>query len=422
MTLSLFHLLTVYSSLFSLPPAFAHTGTTFLYKPSKVSHRNVPTCTPSSANSSFIDDVPSIHSAIHQCGDGGVIVLPEGVQYALNTPLSFDGCNGCDFRIEGTLKASNNVTFWNTTTSREMIWVNKISGVKIRSLTGKGIIDGNGQTSYDEFGKFGNIRRPVVLSLDGTVDATLANLKIINPPVAFINIGHNCSRVQVSNMFMSAVSTSQYAPRNTDGFDIGSSSYIDLENITVINQDDCIAFKPAADHITVWNITCDGSHGLSIGSLAKYAGNVDTVTNVLVKNAVMKNSSKAVGVKIYPGGPTYGTAVIRNVTWENVYVDNCDAGFQFEACYEPPNKNRTYCELNPSASIVQDVIVRNMTGTVNDRYKGVTGYVYCPSEGDNCRVQVPGYGVRSTSPNSKLLCDNISPEILGTTCVETNPY
>ncbi|KAL2811408.1 pectin lyase fold/virulence factor [Aspergillus granulosus] len=97
---------------------------------------------------------------------------------------------------------------------------------------------------------------------------------------------------------MTAVSQSEYNPRNTDGFDIGEASYVTLENIKVVNQDDCVAFKPGCDYVTVRNIECNCSHGLSVGSLAKYPGSVDTVTNILVQGATMRNSSKAIGIKI----------------------------------------------------------------------------------------------------------------------------
>ena len=40
-----------------------------------------------------------------------------------------------------------------------------------------------------------------------------------------------------------------------------------LQDITVINQDDCVAVSGGAGNVTVRNASCDGSHGLSIGSV-----------------------------------------------------------------------------------------------------------------------------------------------------------
>lgn len=66
-------------------------------------------------------------------------------------------------------------------------------------------------------------------------------------------------------------------PKNTDGFDVGASQFVTLRNIKVSNQDDCVAFKPGANFTTVTDITCTGSHGISVGSLGGGAGSRDTV-------------------------------------------------------------------------------------------------------------------------------------------------
>jgi len=54
------------------------------------------------------------------------------------------------------------------------------------------------------------------------------------------------------------------------------------------------------------------------GSLGKSGS--DVVSNVYVYNATMVSSTKAVGIKLYPGG--YGTATVSNVTWDNCYSDS----------------------------------------------------------------------------------------------------
>lgn len=77
------------------------------------------------------------------------------------------------------------------------------------------------------------------------------------------------------------------------------------------NDDDCIAFKKGANYVTVDTITCTGSHGLSVGSLGGSAGTTDTVQNIYVTNANMKTSTKAVGIKLYPGGSEHGSAIVK---------------------------------------------------------------------------------------------------------------
>jgi galacturan 1,4-alpha-galacturonidase len=104
------------------------------------------TCTPTAGGSSSIDDVPAITSAIASCGDGGTIVIPSGTTYYLNSVLDFAGCIGCDFQVEGLLKFASDTDYWSGRTA--MINVKDIDGIKIRSVSGDGVIDGNGQDAY----------------------------------------------------------------------------------------------------------------------------------------------------------------------------------------------------------------------------------------------------------------------------------
>ena len=103
-------------------------------------------CTPKAGGSSSTDDVPAIASAIASCGNGGTIVIPSGTTYYLNSVLGFAGCTGCDFQIEGLLKFASDTDYWKGRTA--MINVENINGIKIRSVSGDGVIDGNGQDAY----------------------------------------------------------------------------------------------------------------------------------------------------------------------------------------------------------------------------------------------------------------------------------
>jgi hypothetical protein len=113
--------------------------------PSPILNARASTCTPVAGGSSSIDDVPAITSAIASCSSG-TIVIPSGTTYYLNSVLDFAGCSGCDFQVEGLLKFASSTSYWNGRTA--MINVKNINGLKIRSLTGKGVIDGNGQDAY----------------------------------------------------------------------------------------------------------------------------------------------------------------------------------------------------------------------------------------------------------------------------------
>lgn len=373
--------------------------------------KRAATCTPKSAGSASKDDVPAIVSALQECGNGGVIVLPKDVTYMIRSKLSFAGCTGCEIRLDGRLKLSDDYTYWNN--SRIQIEVGGVKGIKFHSPLGTGEIDGNGQSAWDRFGQYEDLKRPVLFAVEGSTDVEVKGFLLKNAQNVFVNIGTKSERVKFIDMDLTAISKSSYRARHTDGFDIGESKYTTLSNIYIQNEDDCVAFKPGCDQVTVTDITCQGSHGLSVGSLAKSNKNIDSVTNVYVKNAIMKGATKAAGIKIYPGGPDHGTAIVRNVTWDGVAVDDCGAAFEFDACY---NEDESYCEKNPSTSKVTEIYVKNFSGKTSTKYAPKTGHVFCPVKGKDCDIHFENWNIESGKGSGELLCKNIDSGVLGIAC------
>ncbi|KAJ8111653.1 hypothetical protein OPT61_g5801 [Boeremia exigua] len=374
-------------------------------------------CTPSSGASASIDDVPSIRQAITACGNGGTIVLPADKTYMLKSQLDFAGCVNCDIQIEGRIKASDDLTYWNG--KRYMIQLNGVKGANIRSLTGSGQIDGNGQAAWDRFATDTNFKRPTLLVISASSNVAVSGLHFKNAQNVFVSVGSGSTRLAFSNLDLRAISKTANRPKNTDGFDIGGCSDVTMSSIYVENQDDCIAFKPGCNYLTVTDITCVGSHGLSVGSLGKSPGGYDTVQNVYVRGAIMRNSTKAAGIKLYPGGSAHGTALVRNVTWEDITVDNCDYAFQHSACY---NEDEAYCKTNPSVAKVTGIRLKNFRGMTSSKKAPTVAEVYCAIEGSDCDIKVENWKVKSPQSSSNFLCDQISGQELGLTCIQTDPY
>jgi galacturan 1,4-alpha-galacturonidase len=65
--------------------------------------------------------------------------------------------------------------------------------------------------------------------------------------------------------------------RLIDGWDLYRSDSVVVQNSVVLNDDDCVSFKPNATNIVVQNMHCTNSHGISVGSLGQYVGEVDIV-------------------------------------------------------------------------------------------------------------------------------------------------
>jgi len=227
------------------------------------------TCTPASLGNTSDDDTPAIKAAITSCGNGGIIIIPAGTTYSIRTPLDFAGCVNCDFQLEGTLKASDDYVYWEGQTA--FLTLNNIAGVKIRSLTGSGVIDGNGQDSYDAY-VVSTFARPTAIYVNGGSNVVVSGFTMKNVPNVFISQKGGTVNANYASVTMTAASKSTNLPKNTDGFDIGESTYTTIKDVYVSNQDDCIAFKAGCNYVTVDGITCAGTN-VSFGA-------VDAVENM----------------------------------------------------------------------------------------------------------------------------------------------
>ncbi|KAI1260938.1 glycoside hydrolase family 28 protein [Xylariaceae sp. FL1019] len=375
--------------------------------PSPVVER-ASTCTPTAGGSSSTDDVPAIQSAIASCASG-TIVIPAQQTYYINSPLSFAGCAGCTMQIEGTLKVSSDTDYWNGV--QNIVEMSGITTAKVYSSTGTGVIDGNGQNAWDVFATDSSYDRPTLWSISGGSGITIQNLLFKNAPNVFHSVSGSATGVSYIDVTLTAVSKSSNLPKNTDGWDIGASTYVSITGAEVINDDDCVAFKPGANYVTVTDITCTGSHGISVGSLGSSYGTTDTVQNIYVKGATMIDSAKAAGIKLYPAGSSHGSAIVKNVTWDGIIVDNSDYAFQIQSCY---NEDASYCTSTPSTAQLSGIVVKNVSGTTSSTYSPTIMNLNCPAAG-SCDVTMSDITVEPPSGDAEILCAN-TPSSIGVTC------
>jgi len=268
-------------------------------------------------------------------------------------------------------------------------------------------ITNNQVIRWDVFAENSDYARPTLLYITGGSDITISGLRQKNPPNVFNSVKGGSSNVIFKNLKMDATSKSDNLPKNTDGFDIGESTNVVISNVNVLNNDDCVAFKPGADGVTVTDITCTGSHGLSVGSLGKSSD--DEVKNIWVSGATMINSTKAAGIKTYPSGGSHGQSTVSNVTWTDVTVDGCDYAIQIQSCY---GEDEDYCDDNPGTAKLTDIVFDKFSGMTSGKYKDdVTGDLDCGAEG-TCDVTVSSYTVTAPDGKSKVTCAN-TPSGLG---------
>lgn len=333
-------------------------------------------------------------------------MIPASTTYHVNSVLDLKGCAGCTIQLEGTLLMTSDTDVWNGQSAQILV-----DGVDGLTMAGAGTIDGNGQASWDRFATDSSYDRPTMLYISGgSTNVAVRDLKLVNAPNVFVSAAAGTSDIELSGLALSAVSTSDNLPKNTDGFDVSGTRVV-LRDISIVNDDDCVALKPGADYVEATNITCTGGHGVSVGSLGSKTGATDTVSNVYVDGVTMIGTTKAAGIKLYPGGSAHGTAVVRNVTFANFVVDGADYAFQVQSCY---NEDADYCASSPSTAALTDVVVRGFSGTTSSKYDPTVANIDCPAAG-SCGIAMSDMTVKAPSGKATYLCAN-TPSNLGVTC------
>lgn len=118
-----------------------------------------------------------------------------------------------------------------------------------------------------------------------TNHSTVHDLTIQNYPSHGINLaGMKDSVVQriiVNNSLGDApnnISKGLSAAHNSDAFNVGNSVNLLIEECKVWNQDDCVVVSDSAN-VTVDNVFCSGTHGLSIAGGGTGLGH--NISNIL---------------------------------------------------------------------------------------------------------------------------------------------
>ena len=89
-----------------------------------------------------------------------------------------------------------------------------------------------------------------------------------------------------------------------------------------------MSFKPNSTSITVENMWCNGSHGISIGSLGQYARETDIVSDIYVSNITMLNAQNGARIKVFAGSDDPnsesggGGGYVRNVTFRDFHCES----------------------------------------------------------------------------------------------------
>lgn len=319
--------------------------------------------------------------------------------------------------IQGTIQFTNDTDYWQKNgfyqTFQNATTFFQLGGEDV-NVYGGGTLDGNGQAWYDLYAQNALILRPILMGVIGLKGGRIEDLNLRYSPQWYTLLA-NSTDVLFSGIDIFGGSKSKNPAKNTDGWDTYRSSNVVIQNSHIDNGDDCVSFKPNSTDIVVQNLICNGSHGISVGSLGQYKGEVDIVRNIYVANISMSNASDGARIKVWPGASSAlsedlqgggGSGEVKNVTYDGMIVNNVDYAIEITQCYG--QKNITLCNQFPSNLTISDIEIKNFKGTTSKKYDPLIGYLQCSSPTVCKDIKISNIDVKSPSGTDLYSCGSIS--------------
>jgi galacturan 1,4-alpha-galacturonidase len=219
------------------------------------------------------------------------------------------------------------------------------------------------------------------------------------------------------NVYIDAISTNVSSlPKNTDGFDSLNVDGLTVTNTRVNVGDDCFSPKPNTTNIYVKNLWCNGTHGVSMGSIGQYPGVKDFISNAWIENVTLLNGQNGARLKAW-AGPNVGYGYIDNITYKDIRIENTDKPVVLDQCYF--NVNETACAAYPSKVNITNITFSNITGTSSGKAGRVVADLTC-SPGATCDgIHLENINITSPKGPAQIVCENIKGDI-GVDCTSTN--
>ncbi|KAF8450157.1 polygalacturonase 1 [Terfezia claveryi] len=272
------------------------------------------------------------------------------------------------------LKAGTTVLFTGKVTFGYKQWLGPLVSVSGTNITVAGkpgnVLDGRGASWWDGKGSNGGKTKPKFFFAHGLNTAVIRGLYILNTPVHCFSIG-DCKDVLIDSVTIdNRAGDEDDLGHNTDGFDIGTSTGITINNATVYNQDDCIAIN-SGKNIKFTNGYCSGGHGLSIGSVGNRKDNV--VQNVMISSSTVVNSVQALRIKTIHGA----TGSVSNITYSNIKLEGIT---KYAIVIQQDYLNGSPTGKPTSGVPIKHVTLSHVSGTLES--KGKSKYILCASCSD----------------------------------------
>ncbi|CAO2179592.1 unnamed protein product [Urochloa humidicola] len=304
-----------------------------------------------SKGNDVIDDTKPMMSAWKAaCAAAGAVtlVVPAGTYYI--GPVQFHGpckASTLTFQLQGMLKAATDLKQFNNDWI-EFGWVNGLT------VTG-GVIDGQGASSWP-FNKCPSRKNCKVLPTSvlfvNNQNTVVKDLTSVNPKFFHIAL-LGTKNIRISRLKISASSTSP----NTDGIHIERSAGVSITDTHIATGDDCISIGQGNDNVEIARVQCGPGHGMSVGSLGRYAGEGD-VTRVHVRDMTFMGTMNGVRIKTWENSPSKSNAA--HMVFENLIMNDVQNSIIIDQKYCPYYN----CEHKYASGVtIKNITFKNVKGT-----------------------------------------------------------
>ena len=320
------------------------------------------------------DCTAAIQKALDACnGTGRTVDIPPGTY--LSKPLKM--------RSETTLRLEKNATLLASPVQSDYLseggdWLQATSSGEFTpfiggrnltnvTITGDGVIDGNGAVWWPEAEKARQrvsgytLPRPNLIVIDHAKNLRLSGIKLVNSP-KFHFVPADCEDVTVEGISI----VSPEGAANTDGIDPSNCRNVIITNCTIDTGDDDIAIKSGrkvkgrefgCENITVTDCTFLHGHGLSIGS--ETTGGVQGVT---VKHCTFDGTENGLRIKSRRGKG--GT--VQNISYVDITMKNVHPAISIACYYQDSSQLKFPTDevappMTETTPIFRNIYITNLT-------------------------------------------------------------
>ncbi|KAK2017290.1 polygalacturonase [Colletotrichum eremochloae] len=391
--------------------------------------KRTPNCrkifTPRASRNESDDVSDDFLAAVKKANNGGTVYLPEGQTFVIGQPLDLTFLNDIHVRLEGTIKFTNDVPYWQKHAFYHpfqrslMFW--KWGGKDIK-IFGEGTLDGQGQRWWNEFSGAeildpdNEYLRPILFYAEHAENLHVEGILMKNSPV-WHNFIVESKYITYRDVIIEAKSNNATVePKNGDFFNSLNVEHVKIERVWVDSDDDCFSPKSNNTDLHVNTMYCNNSHGQSLGSLGQYEGEYVFVKDVVIENIWMLNGNNGARIKVW-AGEHVATGFVDNITFRNFYSANDDWPIFLDSCYF--NIDAETCNRFPSKMKVSNVLFENFQGYSSGTHGRAVARVSCSTNEEGLCKNIRFKDFNVTSPcggESIVICDGLDGD-LGIPCV-----